>query len=201
MRSAITAASLIGIGGGIGGGARYTSEYGLSLVLFYGLTLGIPAGLAAGLVKWLSYPLKVARPVPSDDEDFDGAPLRGDTIVAIVSILGLALASFLTLLTFLNLLDYPVRVIQSVNSPNGLTLQPMQGLLYGLMMGIVVACFFTAWPTFQIALTILAVSRKLPWRLSRFLRALVQVGILRNEGPFLLFTHREMQLYLTGGTP
>ena len=64
-------------------------------------------------------------------------------------------------------------------------------------MGVLVACFFTAWPTYFLAhLWLVVMGRRYPWRHQAFLDALVYVNLMRSEGPLLYFRHREIQTYL-----
>lgn len=199
LRSAVIAASMIGVGGGIGGGVRFGFEYGASLAIFFGFTIGIPAGVAGGFVKWLSLPLAEAE-IPqggAPSAPAEGAPLRSDRLVALASISGLSLASVAAIAVFGYSLEEQLATIRQINT-TAFVLEPMQGLLYGLMMGIVVACFFTAWPTYFIShLWLWVVGRRYPWRLGSFLDALVAVDLMRNEGPLLQWRHREVQKYLS----
>ena len=195
--SAILAASLIGLVGGLVGGMRFGSDYAVSLILFFGLTIGVPVGVAGGLIKWLSFPL--ARNFVSAASRSDpprGAPLRSDRIVAIFSIVFLSAMAALSIFAFTSdVLAPQFAVIRDFNPP-GFTLQPGHGLLYGLTMGIVVACFFTAWPSYFIAHLWLVVRGVYPWRLMTFLEAFVAVEILRSEGSSLHFRHAAMRDYL-----
>ncbi|GAA1325533.1 NACHT domain-containing protein [Pseudonocardia xinjiangensis] len=195
--AAVLPASLIGVGGGIGGTIRYGQEYGLSLMYFFGLTIGVPVGLIGGLVKWLSLPLAAGSPLEgSSPSSVEGAPLRSDRIVALLSIVSLATAATGTIAIAISYLTGPLAVIHAVNSP-GFSLEPAQGILYGLTMGVIVACFFTAWPTYFIAhMWLLCLGRRYPLQHQTFLDALVNANLMRNEGPLLYFRHRELQSYL-----
>lgn len=195
--AAVFAASLIGVGGGLGGGIRFGQYYGFSLILFFGATIGIPVGIVGGLVKWLSLPLAAGSAQQgSSPSTVGGAPLQSDRIVAIASMVGLAAAATGAIGVFIRLLGGPLELIQRYNPP-GFSLQPIQGILYGLMMGVVVACFFTAWPTYFIAhLWLVCVGRKYPWQHQTFLDALVNVNLMRNEGPLIYFRHQDLQAFL-----
>ena len=78
-------------------------------------------------------------------------------------------------------------------------LYPQQILISGFLFGIVLGLAFradTPWPRYFITTAILAVQRKLPWRLARFLDWGYAVGLLGFSGLAAQFRHRDLQEFL-----
>lgn len=188
MQAGLISAVAIGVGGGLGGGMRFGISYGLMLVSVFGIVVGIPAGIVGGTIRWLSAPIKDAskwRPYST---------LKTDRTIAIGCIVGITTAASIGI----SILIGPLAPIAEAIDHQSASFQisPSDSILFGLTMGIIAACFNTAWPTYLIANCWLAGRKKIPWRLITFLDHLHDEEILRREGPYYLFRHNEFQEYL-----
>jgi len=79
---------------------------------------------------------------------------------------------------------------------HGFRARPVDGFLFGLTLGAIVAGFNAAWPTFFVAHIWFVLNRGLPWRFMTFLNALHQNEILRQEGPLYQFRNDRLQTRL-----
>ena len=80
-----------------------------------------------------------------------------------------------------------------------LLVRPGHGVLFGLTIGVIVACFNTAWPTYFVAHVWFASQGKLPWRFIGFLDAMCTSQIMRQEGATYQFRNAEIQSGLAAG--
>jgi GTPase SAR1 family protein len=71
----------------------------------------------------------------------------------------------------------------------------------GVVVGVAVSAFVSAWPRWVIARTWLAWRRQLPWRLMAFLADAHQRGVLRQDGAVYQFRHIELQHRLAARPP
>jgi|GEM_PF-6931919 len=188
IRAGLLSTVAIGIGGGVGGGLRHGFDYGVSLTLLFGIIVGIPAGLVAGAVKWLSAPFAGMSTTTAK------STLRNDRIAALGCIMGVATAASLGVL----ILRGPLHQILDVLAENSnFSPRPEHGILFGFTIGLVAACYFTAWPAYFVAHMWLAAHGNLPILFSRFLAQCHKNRILRQEGPIYQFRHKAIQDYLT----
>jgi hypothetical protein len=70
------------------------------------------------------------------------------------------------------------------------------GIASGLVIGLTFGFYHAASPGFRIIGWWLAMRRKAPWRLKRFLREAHRLTVLRQFGPTYQFRHKELQLRL-----
>jgi len=71
------------------------------------------------------------------------------------------------------------------------------GLASGLIIGITFGFYHAASPAFLISNWWLAMRRKLPWRLMRFLEDAHQKSVLRQNGAVYQFRHEKLRMHLT----
>jgi hypothetical protein len=188
LRSGLISFVAVGVGGGVGGGMRLGVDYGLMLIGVFGIVVGMPAGLAGGVIRWLSAPIKDApKWTPY-------STLRTDRTIAIGSVVGITAAAFLGISILIGPLAPIAREIDLQSA--SFRIHPSDGVFLGLTIGVIVACFNTAWFPYLIARWWLTIRGKLPWRLITFLNYLHDKEILRREGSYYLFRHNSFQEYL-----
>jgi hypothetical protein len=196
-QAGLISAVAIGLAGGISGALRFGLAYGAMMTIVFGLIVGIPVGLIGTAIRWLSAP-----PVEAPAEEGaktrrrGRAPstLRTDRAVTIAAVVGIGTAAA----AVIGILTGPCHgLADAIDRQSSFIIVPADGILFGLTIGLIVACFVTAWPTYLLAHFWLVVMGRAPIRLARFLDALHQVGILRREGSYLLFRHYEFQRYLS----
>jgi hypothetical protein len=179
----IVCATAVGIGGGFVGGLTHGIAYGMDLAVAFGLVGGVPIGVAGGLIRWLNQPAVPRTRITASAR----ATFWNDALVAVGAITLVGMASSISIGIALG----PGRPLDSGLSGTGLT--PMHGILFGITLGVIVASFNTAWPTFVLALLWFAARRKVPFRLIAFLNAAHASGLLRQEGPLFQFSHDHLR--------
>jgi hypothetical protein len=177
----IAAGSAVGVAGGVVGTFRENFQYGLALAITFGIIAGVPIGLTGGLIRWFNEPSK-AMPAASPQ-----STLRGDRAVGLISITLVGLVGGLAT----GVVGDSVFVLLNVHPPGGI--YPVNGLKFGLCLGIVVATSVTAWPSFFVGHIWLVLTRHLPLRLIAFFEDAHQRNILRKEGAVYQFRHIEVQ--------
>jgi hypothetical protein len=75
------------------------------------------------------------------------------------------------------------------------------GMMAGVVVGVSVSAFVSAWPRWVYARAWFAWRRRLPWRLMAFLADAHQRGVLRQDGAVYQFRHIELQRRLAGRPP
>jgi hypothetical protein len=184
----VLAATPIGLGGAIGGGLRLGPTYGLAMFVVFSIVVGAPAGLVGGLIKWAGEPFATPRPSHA------GPSLRRDRILAVGCAAVLMATSTTGLLILLGPFEHAVRPI--MERLPGFSVRPECGLLIGAVLGAIVGCTQTGWPTFAIAHGWLTLRGKLPWRWTTFLENLHAAGILRREGDIHQFRYAGLREHL-----
>lgn len=181
----------IGIGGGIGGGLRLGLIYGAMLMIVFGIVVGVPVGLVGGVIRWLSAPVDEHSPARNR---LSPSTLRTDRTVSIAAVLGIGAAAA----AGIALLTGPLsKVAATIDRLSSFTIVPADGILFGFSIGLIVACFCTAWPAYLLTHIWLTLLRRAPVRLARFFEDLHRAEILRREGSYVLFRHLEYQAYLS----
>jgi NACHT domain len=187
-RAGLISAVAIGFGGAIGGGLRLGPLYGLSLAAFFGLVVGLPVGAVGAVIRYLSDPLL------KDRGDRGPSTLTTDRAVALASVAGISAAAA----AGIGILMGPLHgVVTRLDHLSSFEIVPTDGLLFGLSIGLVVACFNSAWPPYLIARTFLVLTGRSPLRLERLLETLHEANVLRREGPYYRFRHYVLQQHLT----
>ena len=79
---------------------------------------------------------------------------------------------------------------------SGLTVEWYHGLMFGLSLGLVIACAYTAWPTFFAYHLYLYFGGRLPWRFGNFFTVLHHEGVLRRDGALYQFHQESLQDFL-----
>lgn len=192
LRSGLIAATAIGIGGGLGGAVRFGAEYGLALIIIFGLAIGVPVGIVGGAIKWLS------APPAKGGQHAVYSPMRNDRLTAIGIVLAISAAAIAGIVTLTGAPLASLNTALQQHSGMALLVVPLDGVLFGLTIGVVVACYYSAWFAFSVSHAYLALLGRLPWRLFRFLEALEEHELLRREGLVYQFRNIEMQDHLTG---
>ncbi|MFD9196522.1 hypothetical protein ACFWCA_51100 [Streptomyces phaeochromogenes] len=184
--AALTAACLVGVGGGVIGGAFGTPGHGVRVALAFAVTAGIPIGIVAGLIQWWN------QPPPKPTAGFF-LLYRRDQALALISVV--LVGSFSTLgLAFLGgFLRFLVRPIEASSDywP-----KPVDGVLFGATLGIIVAAFNTAWLSYAWCCVYFALRRRMPWRIVNFFDLLHECDILHQRGPHLVFRIPHLQQHL-----
>lgn len=176
LPSTLLASAGIGLVGGVQGTVTIGWAYGVTLAGAYGVVLGLPIGLVTAVLRWLSQP-GITRTTSSP-----ASTLGLDRTAALLYLLAPAVASALA-----------GAVADGLTDRGDLPVGPLQGLLFGLSTGIVMAGFRTASPLLAIAQVWLGARRRVPWRLMGFLAGLNRAEILRREGPFYRFRHEAVR--------
>ncbi|WP_126635428.1 hypothetical protein [Embleya hyalina] len=182
LASAIVAAALVGAAGGFVGGVAHGPNYGLKLGIVFGVVVGVPVGLTGGLISWLNQPSP--GHLPSITHLY-----RRDRALALFCVVSIAGVSTL-------MLWVTTRFLGTTLGDPHFTPAPVHGLLFGASIGLIVAGFNTAWPNYAICVVSFAVRRRLPWRLMSFLQLLHTCEILRRDGQFYSFRHRQLREHL-----
>ncbi len=185
----LLSAVVIGTGGGIVGALTVNAKYGAALAIWFGLVAGIPIGLAVGFVNHR------AAPASSPELRAVTATPSTDRAIALGIMVGIAAISGL----FIMLGEAVLR--DRIDRLSQLAVQPVHGILFGLTIGVVVAGFKTAWPSFVIGHKWLAAQKMLPWPMETFLKELWTAGILVMEGNSYAFRHLEYQNALLRARP
>jgi hypothetical protein len=189
-RGALGTGLVAGLVVGLGFGAGFGAGFGLVA----GLGFGIGAWVVAGLVEGLS------RPVAADVNPLDPlASWRADK--AFGRLAGL-LSGLLTGAVVGTIAGLGAAVVAGAGTGKGL----VAGLAVGLAAGIVaalgvgfgVALTYPATWDASLAFAQLAIGRRTPFHLMRFLNDAHQRGVLRAVGPIYQFRHARLQDRLAG---
>ncbi|WP_225827590.1 NACHT domain-containing protein [Streptomyces naphthomycinicus] len=183
--AATTAAAAVGMAGGFVGGVSHNTSHGLHVGLFFGAVAGPGIGLAGGLIRWLN------RPGPQTTATAQRL-YRHDRRLAVLSVAGVA-AGATAGLAALNLLS--PEFMHSL-SDSSFTARPVDGVLFGATIGVIVAAFNTAWPNYAVCMVWFTARYRVPWSLLHHLDVLHTCGILRQEGALYSFRDEGLQLHL-----
>jgi hypothetical protein len=192
-------AVIVGVGGGFTGGLRLGLTYGVALTIVFGLIVGIPVGLVGTAIRWLSAPeVETATEEGAGNRRKRATPstLRTDRTVTVATVIGIGAAAAAGISTLIFIPQFHV-VTEVISQQSSFGILPADGILFGLTIGLIVACFNTAWPTYAIAHGWLVLTGRSPIRLEKFLDELHHAQILRREGSYLMFRHYEFQRYLS----
>jgi len=174
----ILAGTAVGLAGGLVGGVTRSLHHGVQVAVVFGLVVGLPVGIIGGVFSWLNRPgteHTLATPRTTNLRDMV-APL------AAILFIGTAAGGSI------GLLRGPLHT--------SVEIRPVHGVLFGMTIGVIVACFNTAWPTYVAAHLWFALARRAPWRLISFLDALTERQVLRQEGATYQFRNAELQEHL-----
>ena len=192
-------AMIIGVGGGLTGGLRLGLTYGVMLTIVFSVIVGIPVGLVGTAIRWLSAPeVETATEEGTASRRKQATPstLRTDRTVTVATVIGIGVAAAAGISTLIFIPQFHV-VTEVIGRRSSFGILPADGILFGLTIGLIVACFNTAWPTYALAHCWLILTGRSPVRLERFLDELHHAQILRREGSYLMFRHYEFQRYLS----
>ncbi len=184
----IMAATSIGVGGALGGGMRNGFDYGLNVLVFFGVVIGLPVGLTGGFIKWLAAPPRHGERGPAADSSY----LR-ERAVALTAAASVAVVSIGSLLLLEGPLSWMTELLSRESS--AFHVAPVNGVLIGLTVGMIVAAAETAWPAFFIAHCWHAFRGRLPWRLHRFVDELHRAEVFRREGEIYRFREDALLVY------
>lgn len=181
---AMICGTAVGMAGGLVGTIRYGVMYGVGVAFVFGLVVGLPAGLVAGLIRWLNQPLGIPTPPTGR------STLETDRLVTIGCVFAVGLASSLSITVLLGPFHSVVDLLQQ-RSP--FRVRPIHGALFGLTIGVIVASFNTAWPTYVVSHLWFVLQRQLPLRFAAFLVKLADRRVLQRHGPLYEFRHVSLQ--------
>ncbi|WP_433917418.1 NACHT domain-containing protein [Streptomyces canus] len=185
--AASTAAAAVAVAGGFVGGWSRGWTHGEHVGLFFGTVVGPGIGLAGGLIRWLNQ--------PGPEKTATAQRLyRHDRWLAVLSVVAVA-AGATTSLAVLAAVRAPF--LHSL-SGNSFTASPVNGILFGATIGVIVAAFNTAWPNYVVCMIWFTVRYRMPWSLLRHLDALHTCNILRQDGSLYSFRDEGLQLHLAG---
>ena len=172
---------------------------GLAVGFVVGFSHGMAAGLASGLSLMVAGGLTglVGEPIVTDlDQAADPvAVMRRDRFSF--------LASWLVVGTAVGLGTGVQNAygFDAPGHPNGLVPSTLIGITNFIVPGIGFALIQATWGKYIVARCLLAVSGRLPWRLTAFLQdAAVNRGVLRQFGAVYQFRHVELQRRLAAST-
>ncbi|GAA1716829.1 hypothetical protein GCM10009734_20410 [Nonomuraea bangladeshensis] len=190
LLKAIPPVVLIGVMAGLTGIWR-GAAYGTQIVIVFGLVLGVPIALVVGTINWL------AQSLPSEPAASARTIRRGDRWAALGCVAAVALVATAGIMVLRGPGDSLIKVVEGQSG--GFSVQPWQGILFGLTLGVVLASLHTVWPAVVVGQLWLAGSRKLPWRTVLFLEELHTRRLLRRTGPYYQFTHDRLADVLDTG--
>jgi hypothetical protein len=187
----VLAGTAVGLAGGLVGGVTHGFAHGAEVAVIFGLVAGLPVGAIGGLFTWLNRPgteQTLVTPRTTNQRDMAAAA------TAVLFVTAAAGGSISLLRGPMAFLVHDLRA--------DLQIWPIHGILFGMTIGVIVACFITAWPTYAAAHLCFALQRRVPWRFIRFLDSLCDEQILRQEGATYQFRNAEIQNRLaTRGEP
>ncbi|MBT0770751.1 NACHT domain-containing protein [Kineosporia sp. J2-2] len=178
--SGLVSAMAVGLAGGLGGALRFDPAYGVTLGLLFGVVVGVPVGIVGGVIRRLAAPLK------NGSGSTRTATLSADRQTAAWIIASIAATATTATILLNRFAPDLASTINDYDQPRVFVLHPLIGLFFGALIGLVVAGFNSAWPSFAIGHLWLVATGQMPWRLEYFLTQLTSVGILRRQG----FGHR-----------
>lgn len=179
----VAASVPVGIAGGAAGALQQRSlAYGVTLTLVFGLVAGVPIGLVGGVIRWIR--LSTSEPAAISPV----SSLRNDRAVALGSIGAIGVVSAISIAVFGDALRRLDPVIAS-----GPRIEWYHGCMFGLSLGLVVACLYTAWPTFVVYHLALGITGRAPWRFIAFFEGLRRHGVLRRDGALYQFHQESLQ--------
>ncbi|MDH2430549.1 hypothetical protein [Sphaerisporangium sp. TRM90804] len=166
---------------GFAGG--YTGR--LAGVLAEGLATALALTMAFALIDWAQQPTLTSISTPRSS-------WKADRALTFVRMITFGLLWGLTSGLWLAFMAGPDFQLTE------LTLRLIVGLGSGLLAGPAFALVgdHRAWPIYTIAVAVLTLQRRLPWRLMDFLDDAHRLGLLRTVGPFYQFRHAALHDYL-----
>ncbi|MEU4510470.1 hypothetical protein AB0G05_13295 [Nonomuraea wenchangensis] len=183
---------LIGFMAGLTGVWRVDGPaYGLQIMIVFGLVLGVPIALVVGTVNWLTQPL------PGEPAAAARTIRRGDRWAALGCVAAVALVAAAGIMVLRGPGQSLIRTVEEQSG--GFSVQPWQGVLFGLTLGVVLASLHTAWPAVTVGQLWLAARGRLPWRTVTFLEELHTRRLLRRTGPYYQFTYDRLADVLDTG--
>lgn len=182
LSAATTSATAIGVAGGFVGALHGGAAYGAILTVFFGFVAGVPIGIAGGLMRWLSQP--AAGPASTGP----WRTFRNDWLATIGCMVLVSIASAASIALVLGGWQSLARTL---GQP--VLIHPVHGVLFGITIGAIVACYYNATPGYVIAICWLGLNGRLPWRFMAYLRQLQRVGLLRRVGAVYEIQHVELR--------
>ncbi|EIV91285.1 hypothetical protein [Frankia sp. QA3] len=180
LLTGVAACMLVGTAGGFVGGVRDGGAHGIGVAVLFSIVVGFPVGLVAGIVTWLN------QPPPGGGSTAAATPrstFRADMVIALgcVVLVGLITAGAIALV-----LGPLSPLIHGVDART-MHLHPWDGVWFALTVGLILASYTTAWPTFLVCAVWFTLTAGSPPRLIRYLDLLHRYEILRREGALWKF--------------
>jgi hypothetical protein len=175
---------LIGLIAGLGGVIQKSPHYGYQILIIFGLGIGLPLAVVSGLLRWRSQLL------PSRSTATARTTFRNDWRVAVACVTLPAVVSTVIIALFRAVGG----AVAGPGGPAGLHVPVWDGLVFGVGLGVVLASLVAASPAVLVAHLWLTLTRRLPWRLLRFLERYHQRPrqLLRQQGPLYQFAHMRL---------
>ena len=170
-------------GGSLAAGVGSGLVVGLGTGLTYGLSSGPTAGIVYGPAAGLAVGAAVGLAV-----GLEGVPLDLTATASPIDVLGRDRRAAIVI---------GLGVGLGIGLGAGLGFSPLIGSLVGIAaglgFGLIVSMLKTAWPSYTMLRSWLALRRRLPWTLMGFLDDAHRRGILRQMGMVYQFRHIELQ--------
>ncbi|GAA4990996.1 hypothetical protein HD597_008116 [Nonomuraea thailandensis] len=167
------------LGGWLGGAALMSLADAMAFASAFCLPILLAVPLAMAFLLWLYRVSVLLRPAAS----YRGQGLL-TLALAVLFAAACAIAGWLGALFFLSDLDA---------TPRAAAGGAVGGIVVTVMAAAVFAFANVAWPAFTVTCALLALSRRLPWRLMAFLSDMHRVGLLRQTGRLYQFRHAALQ--------
>lgn len=166
--------------------------------LVWGVSFGLSITLILGITNW------VRQPVPSDQATSPRSTMRADRVLswllillltvtfAAVFVLVFGLVIWVSAAAFVPIAESTLHRSFDFSKADTLSAAITLFAPVGAVTGCLIGGFSGAWPYYFIARTWLAITRRSPWRLMRFLDNACQLGILRQVGAVYQFRHARL---------
>ncbi|MEV1174688.1 NACHT domain-containing protein [Nonomuraea sp. NPDC049784] len=184
LMGGLAVGQVVGLTVGLTGGLTGGDESGFVFGLAAGIVLGPVVGLMVKLAEWAERPTLTSTSTPH-------STWRSDRTLTLLRTLAVGLVVGLT-------------VGLTVGFVFGLVFGLAGGFVFGLVFGLVfgpTAGNHHAWLVCTIAISRLALTRRLPWRLMDFLDDAHRLGLLRAVGPVYQFRHADLHDHLAAAPP
>lgn len=170
LLTGISISAVFGALGGVVAKLLWGGALSYPLLAVSGAAVALPAGILLSLVGWLLRAISPDDSAPPESMS-PRTVLKNDRAAAFVAA-GIFTAG----------IGLPLTVV----APNGITILPL------FLVLAVVILMMHAWGRHRIVATGLALSGRLPWRLTQFLDDAHRLGVLRQAGPVYQFRHNAL---------
>ncbi|WP_219518441.1 NACHT domain-containing protein [Nonomuraea ceibae] len=170
-------------------------DFHLVFGFVFGLLAWLGTTLASGLIAWAEQPTLESTSTPRSS-------WRADRALTLLRLVMAGLTCWI-LFGIFEFVAFAPSLVKLAGLGLGLVLGLVAGLTVGLSLGLPIALVagfvmgkHHAWLVCTIAVTRLALQRRLPWRLMNFLDNAHRLGLLRAVGPVYQFRHAALHDHL-----